>query len=101
MTEIFGNLKKLSEGELDCPACQGKGKLPPPKKDLDVVFHTNPSEASTNECAAALLMVTSVSLLGRIGVDPATVHVELKFGSTGHKVCFSLRKKPAAPEKPQ
>ncbi len=92
--ELFGKLKKFFDGELDCPACEGKGKLPKPKKDLDVVLHTDPEKASVEELAAMMLMVSSTSLLERIGIDPATVRLELKFESTGHKVSFSLKRKP-------
>lgn len=91
--EIFGKFKQLFAGELDCPACHGKGKLPKPKKDLDVLLHTDPEKNSPEELAAMMLMVSSASLLERIGIDPTKTHVEIKFEASGNRVCFSLKKK--------
>lgn len=93
MTEIFSKFKELFQGGTRCPACEGKGRIEKPKKgEYAVVFGTDPAKASPQELAVALLMVSSVSLADKMEVDPATIHMEMKFGTTGHRVCFSLKR---------
>jgi hypothetical protein len=96
--EIFGKFKDLFKGGIACPACEGKGRIEKPKKgEYNVVFGTDPEKASVQELAAALLFVSSIALTDKLGVDPATIHVELKFGTTGHRVCFGLKREKDGP----
>jgi len=87
--EIF---RKLFQGGVQCPACEGKGRLEKPEKEYAVVFGTSPENADPPELAVALLLVASVTLAKKMGVDPATVKVNLKFGATGHRVEFTLQR---------
>lgn len=90
--EIFKKFKDLFRDGIACPACEGRGRIEKPKKEYAVVFGTDPGKAKPEELAAALLFVSSISLADKLGVDPATIHVELKFGTTGHRVCFGLKR---------
>lgn len=91
--EILGKFKDLFQDGIACPACSGKGRIEKPKKgEYAVVFGTDPEKATPEELACALLFVSTVSLTDKLGVDPATIHLEFKFGSTGHRVCFSLKR---------
>ena len=91
--EIFKKFKDLFKDGVACPACEGKGRIEKPKKgEYAVEFGTDPGKATPPELAAALLFVSSISPTDKLGVDPATIHVELKFGTTGHRVCFGLKR---------
>ena len=87
--ELF---KKLFQGGIPCPACEGKGRIEKPKKEYAVIFGTDPGGAEPPELAVALLFVSSLTLGDKLGVDPAKVKVALKFGATGHRVEFTLER---------
>ena len=87
--EIF---KKLLQEGVPCPACKGEGRIEKPEKEYAVVFGTSPENADPPELAVALLMVSALTLSDKMQVDPATVTIDLKFGSTGHRVQFTLQR---------
>jgi len=91
MSEIFGMFKRFLSDTVECIVCKGKGKMAAPRKgEFDLVFHTEPSKATPPEMATAMLMASSLMLGEKLGVDPSTVHIEIKFTASDHRICFGL-----------
>lgn len=89
MVDLF----KGSEGpkELTCPMCEGKGKLTPPEKKVEVRFGEDPSRCNEKELALVLCHTTKLwELAKKFDLDPEKIKVSLDFKDTGHHMCFTL-----------